>query len=203
LLVTIAVRAGKVGISQDGLRSFPFLIAFFIVSGFRAAFQFPAELASNWLFRITESRWGETSRSATRKRALMSGLAPALLLLLPLEIWSWGWQSGLLHIVFQLVSGALLIEVLFWSFGKVPFTCSYFPGRINLALLFVLYLYGFTSYSFQLADLEHALDGHAGRALLFFAATGVALIALWRRHPAASAISFDAYEPHIQTLDLT
>ena len=203
LLVTVAIRGGKIGVSQDGLRSLPFLIAFFVISGFRAAFQFPAELASNWIFRITEAEWGETSRSATRKRVLVSGLVPALLVLAPVEVWGWGWLPGLLHIVFQLAAGALLIELLFWTFGKVPFTCSYFPGRINLALLAVLYLYGFTSYSFKMADLEQSIDGDAGRAVLFFAAAGAALVGLWLRHPEASAISFDAAEPEIQTLGLS
>ncbi len=203
LLATIAVRAGRIGISQEGLRSVPFLIVFFVVSGFRAAFQFPAELASNWLFRITEANWGETSRSATRKRVLISGVVPALLLLLPLEIWGWGWQAGLLHSAFQFASGALLIEVLFWSFGKVPFTCSYFPGKFNLALLGGLYLYGFTNYSFRMADLESAIDGHSVRAVAFFAVCGVTMYCFWRRRPLDSEVRFDAAEPYIQTLDLT
>ena len=40
LLVTIAVRGNRIAISPDGLRSLPFLVVFFVVSGFRAAFQF-------------------------------------------------------------------------------------------------------------------------------------------------------------------
>jgi hypothetical protein len=92
LLVTIAVRGGRIGISHDGLRSFPLLIVFFVVSGFRAAFQFPAELGSNWLFRITEARWGETSRSATRKRVVMSGIVPALLTSTGLPVTAFGWR---------------------------------------------------------------------------------------------------------------
>src|SRR5208337_3844534 len=118
---------------------------------FRAVFQFPAELASNWLFRLTESRWAEISRSATRKRVLVSGLAPVLLLL------ALATRSPL-RILFQFAAGALLIELMFWAFDKVPFTCSYFPGRTNLSVLFVLYLYGFTTYSFNMADLEQTIE---------------------------------------------
>ncbi len=203
LFTTIVVRNGQAGVSLDGLRSLPLLIIFFVVSGFRAAFQFPAELASNWQFRITEERWAEISRRATRKIVLAHGLIPGLLLMLPLEMAYWGAPIGLFHSIFQLAAGALLIEVLFWNFGKVPFTCSYFPGKVNLAILSVIYLYGFTTYSFQMADLEAALEGHAVRALLFFAAAGAALTLLWRRHPAAATVLFDANEPEIQTLDLT
>jgi hypothetical protein len=203
LLVTVVVRAGNVSVSPDGLRSFPLLVAFFVVSGFRAAFQFPAELQSNWLFQISEAGWGEISRKATRKRLLASGLFPTLLVFVPLEIAVWGWRIGLFHFAFQLAAGALLIEALFWSFDKVPFTCSYFPGKINLALLAGFYLYGFTNYSFQMADLEAWLEGRVAHAALFFAAAAVALAFLWLRRPLAATVRFDASEPQIQTLDLT
>ena len=197
------VKNGQTTLSPDGARAFPFLIAFFAISGFRAVFQFPAELASNWLFRMTETRWGEMARRVACKRVLMSGLLPALLLLLPAEMAVWGGWRAPLHTVFQLAAGALLIEAMFWSFDKVPFTCSYFPGRTNLSILFLLYLYGFTTYSFQMADLELAIEQRAAYGLLFFGAAGGLLVWLWRRHPAPSAVRFDASEPAIQTLDLS
>lgn len=197
------VRAGKMVLSEEGARAFPFLIAFFAISGFRAVFQFPAEFGANWLFRITETRWAEISRSVTRKRVLVSGLAPVLLVLLPAEIAVWGGWRVPLHTVFQFAAGALLIELMFWTFDKVPFTCSYFPGRTNLSILFVLYLYGFTNYSFQMADLELAIEHRALYAILFFTAAAVLLALSWRRHPAPSAVRFDASEPVIQTLDLS
>jgi hypothetical protein len=195
------VRAGKLYLDDDGARAFPFLIAFFVVSGFRAVFQFPAELASNWLFRITEGRWAEIARTVTRKRVLLSGLMPVLLVLLPAEIAVWGgWR---VHTLFQFAAGALLVELMFWTFDKVPFTCSYFPGRTSLSVLFVLYLYGFTNYSFQLADLELTIERRPLYVTLCFAAATALLSMCWRRHPVPSAVRFDASEPTIQTLDLT
>jgi hypothetical protein len=196
------VRAGKMVLSEDGARAFPFLIAFFVISGFRAVFQFPAELASNWLFRITEARWAEISRNVTRKRVLVSGLAPVPLLLLPAEIAVWGDWRAPLHTVFQFAAGAVLTELMFWTFDKVPFTCSYFPGRTNLSVLLGLYLYGFTNYSFHMADLELVVEHRALYAILFFMAAAILLTSSWRRHLAPSAVRFDASEPVIQTLDL-
>ena len=203
LLFTIVVRDGMLGLSPDGLRSLPLLISFFLVSGFRAAFQFPAELASNWLFRMTEKSWTEISRRATRKRVLISGLAPALMVFIPLEMAHWGRLPGFFHLMFQLITGALLIEILFWNFDKVPFTCSYFPGKLNLAFLAGLYLYGFTTYSFQMADFENALESRPWSALSFFVAAIPALALSWHRHPAASPVRFDGNDPQIQPLDLT
>ena len=105
--------------------------------------------------------------------------------------------------IFQLATGALLIELLFWSFDKVPFTCSYFPGKVNLALLAGIYLYGFTEYSFRMADLETALEGRPWFALLFFTAALLLLTLSWRRSPRASEVRFDGNEPEIQGLNLT
>lgn len=203
LLVTLTVHAGRLGISRDGLRAFPFLIAFFVVSGFRAALQFPAELASNWLFRITESQWTEVSRRATRKRVLAGGLLPAVTSMLPFEIAFWGWRTGAMHFLCQLTGGALLVELLFWSFNKVPFTCSYFPGKVNLALLSAFYLYGFTTYSFHMADLERWIDRNYILGLWFFVLSANVLAFCQRRRPKASAVLFEAGEPVIQVLDLS
>ncbi len=204
LLVTLTVTKGRIGASPGGVRALPPLIAFFVISGFRAAFQFPAELPANWLFRLSESGWREAARRAARLRVLVSGLLPVLALFAPVEIGRWGFGAGLLHIAVQAVAGVLLIEILFWSFDKIPFTCSYFPGGLNIIFLAAAYLYGFTSYSFQIADLEAWLESRPWSAALCLAAATALWIAIRRLRPGgASTIRFEGGEPAIQTLDLT
>lgn len=207
LFFGVAVRDGKVALSPDGERSVAFVLGFFVISGFRAAFQFPSELASNWIFRLTEARWTEVSRSATRKLVLAISLGPLLIFALPLEMAAlemggWNWPIVLEHSAVQLLGAALLVELLFWNFDKVPFTCSYFPGTTSLALLIVLYVYGITGYSFHMADVESAMERHWAGAVLFFAAAISALIWSWRRHPMADGVRFDGSEPVIRTLEL-
>jgi hypothetical protein len=197
-----AIRDGKIALSLAGARSVAFVLGFFAISGFRAVFQFPAELPSNWIFRMTEARWTEVSRGATRKLVLAVSLVPLMLLALPLEIAVWNWPAVLEHLAVQLVMAALLVELLFWSFDKVPFTCSYFPGTASLAVLTVLYIYGVTGYSFHMGDLESVMEGNWAIAVLFFAVTAAALIQSWRRHPRADGVRFDGSEPVIQTLEL-
>jgi hypothetical protein len=199
----IAVRDGKVGLSTGGGRAVAFVIGFFFISGLRAVFQFPAELSANWLFRMTEARWTEVSRSATRKVVLGLGVVPSILLALPLESVAWSWPVVLEHAALQTVAAAMLVEAMFWNFDKVPFTCSYFAGRTSLALLVVLYVYGITEYSFNMADVESAVERRWAIALLFFAASVAALVVSWRRRREATAVRFDGSEPVIQTLELT
>ena len=203
ILVTVVLKAGKLSLSAEGLRCMPLLFTFFVISGFRAAFQFPADLPANWVFQLAEAGWGETSRRATRKRVLASGLLPTLLVFLPLEIAVWGLGKGLFHLAFQFAAGALLTEVLFWTFDKVPFTCSYFPGATNFAFLAGFYLYGFTNYSFMMADLEASLEKNTVQALQYFVGSAILITLAWLRQTKGAPIRFDAGEPEIQSLELS
>jgi len=204
LFVTLTVTWRGIGVSPLGLRSLSPLMVFFVVSGFRAAFQFPAELPANWLFQLAESGWGEASRRASRLRVLVSGLLPALVIFIPLEVGRWGLGVGLFHIAVQSVAGMLLIEVLFYSFDKIPFTCSYFPGGLNLIFLAVAYFYGFTTYSFQIADVEVWLESRPWTAALCLAVAVAGWTVIRRFRPGvAPAIRFDGSEPAIQTIDLS
>lgn len=203
ILFAVAVRSGRLVLSEAGFRAFPFLVTFFVISGFRAVAQFPADLQANWLFRLTESRWAAIARGAVRKQAVAGALIPALLVLLPVELLRWDWRTIVFHGLFQLLAGALLVEVIFWSFDKVPFTCSYFAGTVNLSLLAGFYLYGFTSYSFHLADLEKWTENDSSTAVVAFGTGAALLIASWMRRETAAAVRFDGEEPEIRTLDLT
>lgn len=198
----VAVRDGRMALSTSGARSAAFVLGFFFISGFRAVFQFPAELGANWIFRLTEAKWTETARSATRKAALAVSVAALLAMTLPLELEAWRWPVVLEHCAVQVFAAALLVEAMFWNFDKVPFTCSYFPGRASLALLVVLYVYGVTGYSFHMADLEIAMEGNRLVAVAFFVAAVAALTIAWRRRPQAESVRFDGSEPEIQTLEL-
>jgi hypothetical protein len=203
ILFAVDVRNGRLSLSPEGLRMFPFLLTFFAVSGLRAAFQFPAEQASNWIFQIAGKSMRETARRATRKRVAISGLAPVLLVSMPLEFALWGGKAGLFHLAFQAAAGLLLTEALFWNFDKAPFTCSYYPGATNLAILAGLALYGFTSYSFHMAELEAGLERTPGHAILFLAAAAAVLWLLGKRQASDGRVRYDGSEPEFQTLDLT
>jgi hypothetical protein len=124
-----------------------------------------------------------------------------MLLFLPVEVTYWGTSRGLAHILMTIAAGAILIEVFFWTFDKVPFTCAY-PGGANLALLAALFVYGIDGYSREMADLEVYADESLTRRVLFFTTAALALFLFWRRRPTPSAVQFDG-PPTVQTLDLS
>jgi len=138
-----------------------------------------------------------------RLRVTVSGLLPVMALLAPLEIWRWGWSAGALHLAVQVAAGMLLIEILF-----TPSIRSHLPApiirRLNLIFLAVAYLYGFTTYSFQIADLEAGWKRGRGARRCAWPGRpryGMALRRFRRR--GTGSIRFEGGEPAIQTLELS
>jgi len=141
-------------ISANGMLALPLILSFFVLSGLRATFNVPYQLPANWMFRIADSLDAGEHAEATRKWVAVRGLLPLALLVAVLEFGYWPWKDAAEHLVFEAVVSLVLLQILFFSFRKVPFTCSYYPGKRNLAILIGVYLYGFTIYSSTMVALE-------------------------------------------------
>ena len=93
------------------------------------------------------------------------------------------------------MAGALT-ELLLCRFRKVPFACSYVPGKANLKLLWPLYALALTAYASWTARLELWL---LGRPLWWGIACGTLLAGLVavvaRRRRALASASHLQYEP--------
>src|SRR5262249_21708292 len=57
-------------ISQEGMLALPLTLSFFVVSGFRAAFNMPYQLQANWMFQTTDSGDTRPYAAGTRKWVL-------------------------------------------------------------------------------------------------------------------------------------
>ena len=75
-------------------------------------------------------------------------------MLTPFEIYFRGPWLAFIHITFALALSLVLLEVLLVWFRKIPFTCSYFPGKTSMAVMALLYLAGFVIYAGTMATLE-------------------------------------------------
>jgi hypothetical protein len=135
------------------------------------------------------------------------GMAPLFALLAPFEVYFRGWRLGFIHLSFALALSLVLLNLLLVWFRKIPFTCSYFPGKKSMAAMFSLYLVGFTAYSWSMADLEARLLEEPAQLLLFYAAIGAALYGLARLERRElgvddSLIYEDEPDPVVRSLEL-
>jgi hypothetical protein len=178
-MALMTLRSGR-----DGLLRLSLTLSFVLVSGLRAAFNFPSELGANWAFQVTEAEAVGAYLSGMRKWIVLCAILPLFGVLAPVEFTYFAWPAALFHLAFGIALSLLLMEVLFLDFLKVPFTCSRLPGKVNLVGLTVLYVLGFTMYSSTMADLELWLEGNPPAAALFFALAASAYLALhhWRDH---------------------
>jgi hypothetical protein len=103
--------------------------------GTRAVFSLPLDLRANWLFRTTPSPEGLSCLSAVRRALLVLAVLPVLLATALLLLF-WPWTLVAEHLLLLGLLGSLLADLSLKGFRKIPFTCSYLPGKSKAHLVF-------------------------------------------------------------------
>jgi hypothetical protein len=134
------------------------------------------------------------------------GIVPVLLALLPFYLAISGWALTAVHLAYSLTLALLLLELLLLDFQKLPFTCTYLPGKANLKLRWPIYFFGFTTYAFTLTQMEQWLLSNPRRLAGFFVVALALLLGIksYRhlRRPGALHLIYAEELPTIQTLPL-
>jgi hypothetical protein len=109
-------------------------------------------------------------------RAIVPTLAASALVFL----WAWPWRPAVGHLAVLGLLGATLAELCLGNFHKIPFTCSYLPGRSYAHMAFLSFL-GIMVVVNKGAEVEQrALGNHAGLAAMLALFGIAALCARWR-----------------------
>ena len=182
------------------------ILSLFVLSGLRYAFTVPAELRANWLFQLAAGGPPSEYLKGVRKAVLMLAIVPAVLSLMPLHVALWGWTAGIIHVFYGAIVAYLMMEALLLSMEKLPFTCSYVPGKANLKASWPIYVCGYIVYVSFFSALELWILEDPVRFLAFvIAAIGLkASVEMYRREQMREfAFQFDEVPaPAVQTLDL-
>lgn len=154
-----SIRADKFFLTRHSpsadFLSIPFVLGYCLIIGIRTAFEVPANLDANWLFKLWLPLDDRLPRSVGRRILLtfsLPWLAPACLIATQ---YFFGWRDALLHTAILIVSTVFLVEVLLIHFRKIPHTCSYPEFQSNSGMILVAYLFGFFLYADYLPELEH------------------------------------------------
>jgi hypothetical protein len=193
--------------NRDGWLSLPLVLGFFILSGMRFIFTIPAELPANWQFRVSDTDRQRAALNGTRTALAWFGVAPLFLALSPFYFVLWRPGVALAHILFSVTISLLLIETLTMEFRKIPFTCSYPPGKANVTLLWIAYWAAFLVYAFSMANLESWMVRRPRRLIPFYLVVAIifGFFAWWRRRMDSVGVALvfdDAADPAILTLGL-
>lgn len=106
-----------------------------MVIGLRVAFALPLELRANWVFRSAGLIDASQTLTAVRRALILLSVAPVWLGSAAICLWLWPWRQAAGHLaVFGLI-GTILVDLAVYSFRKIPFTCSYLPGKSQVHLV--------------------------------------------------------------------
>lgn len=107
--------------------------------GLRATFLLPMMREANWIFRLIDAR-------STRIGLLTSvewwfvaaGVGVPLIIGWPVQLAALGFARTLLAAPLVLLVALTLVEIVLREWRRVPFTCSYIPGKRHLAAMILL-----------------------------------------------------------------
>jgi hypothetical protein len=103
--------------------------------GIRTVFSLPLDLRANWLFRVTPVP-GAVSYLAAVRRALLAISVLPVLAASALLLWFWPWTPAAEHLLLLGLLGSFLADISLKGFLKIPFTCSYLPGKSKAHMVF-------------------------------------------------------------------
>jgi hypothetical protein len=172
----------------------PMTMIFLAIPAIRIALSVPLDLRSNWIFRMTEDVPGRGEVVAATVRIVLAlAVALPLAILGPVQWWMLG-RSALNVVLVEAAIGWLLVEWLMADWRRIPFTCSYIPGKGFVPHMVVK---GFASYLFFTLATGVVLRFSQARlrtALLFVVVLGAAAAALsmqrWR-HARTTSLTFE------------
>jgi hypothetical protein len=206
LTLSEALRPGRSLLSQPSalLLSIPLDFSFLLLLGMRVMFALPAELPANWIFRVLDRDGEEFYLRGARKLLFLAGCLPLALLLAPGYLFLWGPGIALRHTLLVLLAGWLMTEMMMKDFRKVPFACSWAPGKANLKVTLGAWVLLFTSLSWMAGALEAAAVRSATGTLTMAAALllPIGWLAARRRRAHAPGLLWEESQPGLELLQL-
>jgi hypothetical protein len=126
----------------------PFTLVFVMVLAVRAALVLPIEPRANWVFRMTEdpATRAEQLRAAVHAVVRFGVLWPVVVLL-PVQ-WAVLGPRAVVCAAFTCLAGLVLVELQMADWLRIPFTCSYMPGKRFVGNTMLIGLAAFVAFTF-------------------------------------------------------
>jgi hypothetical protein len=190
----------------------PFLVAgmvllFFAIVGMRAVCAMPIALPANWVFRVTAVHSPAAYFAAVRKAIFMVAALPVWIAAAAVYFAIWPAESAAQHLTMMAALGLLVFERALAHFRKIPFACSYLPGKANLHIRLGAFGVLFLAVADQGASLEFWAMRRGMRFAILLAVIATLAAWAWRKTQIESKgdamIQFEEWEAlDLNALDL-
>jgi CubicO group peptidase (beta-lactamase class C family) len=195
-------------LSVQLLASTILLVGFWVV-GVRVVFSLPLDLRANWMLRVMPFEAGGRCLHARRRAVLAMAVAPACAISAAVLFSLWPWRPAAAHAAVLVLLGIILAEFSFEGVQKIPFTCSYLPGRSNVHLMFWIWIFLLISLTTGTALNERkALQNSAETAWLLAVLAIAALFVVMRNNrlarPRYAELRYEEVPPdQVLSLDIS
>ena len=172
----------------------PMTMMLLAIPAVRLALSVPLELRSNWIFRMTEDVAGRAEVAAATVRIVLAlGVAVPLALIGPVQWWVLG-RSAAGIIALEALIGWLLVEWVMVDWHRIPFTCSYIPGKGFVPHMVVKAFASYLFFTTATTLILRAALAFPPAGFIVALLTGAAAAALRRhrmRHAPLTPLMFD------------
>lgn len=172
------------------------------IVGLRSIFSLPVSLKANWVLQVTQLRPSERYIAATRRALLVMSAIPVWLIAAALSLCFRPWHAVAEHLFLLALMGSILADLSLLHVSRIPFACSYLPGKSNIQFRFWGFVVVFLPIAMQTAKYEAGALRHAGQfallaAILAMLAAG--LRAFNRRAAKSAVLYYEDSEPEVIT----
>lgn len=145
------------------------------IIGTRLAFSRPLDLRANWLFRILPVSGATLARTTARRALFTLALLPVTIAAAVWFLRSWPAVDAAKHLLFLALFGILLVEAWLITFRKIPFACSYLPGKSRIHIVFAAAIQTLPIVLMKLVEVE---EWAASNWMTYFGAISILTAAI-------------------------
>ncbi len=172
------------------------------VLGLRSIFSLPVSLKANWVLQVTQLSPSENYIAASRRAMLAMATIPVWLTAAGLALFYRPWHQVAEHLLVLALAGSIITDLSLIGVSKIPFACSYLPGKSNVQYVFWAYALVFVPLALIFSTYEQNVLDRPLAYLVLVAELFAAALVLWlfNRHRAKSAVLYyEEVEPEVIT----
>jgi hypothetical protein len=199
LVLAVALSSLKAALATDAPRPLQvdFLMSTLVmmnlaVVGLRGVFSLPISLNANWVLRLTQLCPSEKYIAATRWALLLLAVFPVWLCTAILSLLFRPLHESAAHLVVLALVGFIMADLSQIGVSKIPFACSYLPGKSNVQYMFWAFLIIVVPVAISFSEYEQRALLPPFQPVSMTGVLGAADLGLWtfNRHRAKSAVLY-------------
>lgn len=172
------------------------------VLGLRSVFSLPVSLKANWVLQVTQLRPSRDYLAAARRAMLVMSAGPVWLVAAGLSFCYRPWHAVVDHLIVLALIASILVDLSLLNVSKIPFACSYLPGKSNIQYMFWAFAVGLLPIAMEIANWEARSFASARRTAWMLSILGSLALGAWlvNRYRARSAVLYyEEMEPQVIT----